>query len=411
MPKSHIKFLDNFSDKIYGNVLNTYKEKFIIYKQLCSELEEAKNQATLTDSQIDFLKFQITEIENANIEDENEYDLLKEELSVLENAEKLKELAYSSYWTLSGDENSIINSLSVVKSNLRKIGELDNSASNIEENFINALELLQETASNVENYANDIENDTQRLDEIQERLFLLDKLRRKYGATLSDILTTYSKLKEDYNNIETSSNKIIDLENKINKSLKELNTLADELSVFRQKSNLAELIVKELSLLDLPKVKFKISIEDTELSQYGKDKVEFLISTNVSEDLKPLSKVASGGEISRVMLAIKSILAESDNIDTIIFDEIDTGISGKASQSVADELEKLSKSHQIIVITHQPIIASKANKHFHVKKSQDENTKVEVKVLSENEKIKAIAELAAGDVTEQSLKFAQSLLN
>ena len=136
-----------------------------------------------------------------------------------------------------------------------------------------------------------------------------------------------------------------------------------------------------------------------------------MISTNVSEDLKPLAKVASGGEISRVMLAIKSIFAQNDDIDTVIFDEIDTGISGHAAQSVADEISELSKSHQIIVITHQPIIASKADKHFYVRKSQEDITKVEVFVLTGDNRIKALAELAGGDINEQSIEFAKSLIH
>jgi len=162
--------------------------------------------------------------------------------------------------------------------------------------------------------------------------------------------------------------------------------------------------------LELPKSRFKIEISPKELSHDGADNVEFLISTNISEDLKPLAKVASGGEIARVMLAIKSIFAENDNIDTVIFDEIDTGISGKASQSVADEVVSLAKYRQIILITHQPIIASKSDKHFYVRKSQNDETKVEVYVLTGDNKIKAIAELAGGDINETSIEFAKSLV-
>ena len=136
-----------------------------------------------------------------------------------------------------------------------------------------------------------------------------------------------------------------------------------------------------------------------------------MISTNISEGLKPLAKVASGGEISRVMLAIKTIFAQSDNIDTVIFDEIDTGISGKTSQAVADEVKELSKYMQIIMITHQAIIASKSDKHFYVKKTQDGKTSVDISVLEDNAKLKAIAELAGGEVTEESLKFAKTLMN
>ena len=170
------------------------------------------------------------------------------------------------------------------------------------------------------------------------------------------------------------------------------------------------MVQDKLTALEMPKARFEISVTEKEISTNGIDNVEFLISTNVSEDLKPLAKVASGGEISRVMLAIKSIFAQTDDIDTVIFDEIDTGISGKATQSVADEIVELSKTHQIIVITHQAIIASKANKHFYVRKSQENGTKVEVYVLTGDNRIKALAELAGGTINEQSIEFAKSLL-
>ena len=169
-------------------------------------------------------------------------------------------------------------------------------------------------------------------------------------------------------------------------------------------------IQDKLALLELPKSRFEIAVREKELSPDGIDDVEFLISTNVSEDLKPLAKVASGGEISRVMLAIKTIFAENDDIDTVIFDEIDTGISGRASQSVADEIVALSKFHQIILITHQAIIASKSDKHFYVRKSQTDETKVEVYVLTGENKIKALAELAGGEINQMSIDFARSLV-
>ena len=189
--------------------------------------------------------------------------------------------------------------------------------------------------------------------------------------------------------------------------------MAHSLSESR-KSNaqiLSTAITEELEKLELPKSRFNIAIEQCELNNNGTDNVEFLISTNISESLKPLIKVASGGEISRVMLAIKSIFANSDEVNTVIFDEIDTGISGKASQSVADALLTLSKSHQVIVITHQPIIAAKGTKHFYVAKSQKDTTKIFVHDLNEENKLKAIAILASGDVTDESLNLARQLVN
>ena len=188
--------------------------------------------------------------------------------------------------------------------------------------------------------------------------------------------------------------------------------MASKLSEERKKyaQILSSLIVEKLEKLELPKVKFVIDIQPCELNQNGSDKVEFLISTNVSEGLKPLAKVASGGEISRVMLAIKTIFAESDNIDTIIFDEIDTGISGKTSQSVADEVKELAKYMQIIMITHQAIIASKSDRHIYVRKTQDDTTNVDISVLEGEQKLNAIAELASGGVNEESLQFAKMLI-
>lgn len=232
------------------------------------------------------------------------------------------------------------------------------------------------------------------------------------AARFEDVLKTYSKVSEELSNIEYSTKNVQDLENKISEYETELNKIASIISEHRKNyaKVLSSLIQDKLAILELPKARFEIKVENKPLSFDGADNVEFMISTNVSEDLKPLAKVASGGEISRVMLAIKSIFAQNDEIDTVIFDEIDTGISGHAAQSVADEIAFLSKSHQVIVITHQPIIASKADKHFYVRKSQEDMTKVEVFVLTGDNRIKAIAELAGGDINEQSVEFAKSLL-
>jgi len=189
-------------------------------------------------------------------------------------------------------------------------------------------------------YSQNLENDTEKLNTIQERIFLLDKIKRKYGGTLAEVLQTFEKLSNEYEQIEFSTQHLEELESKIKSILTNLNVKANEISEHRQNyaEVLSALIVEKLEKLELPKVQFKINVEPAELNINGMDGIEFLISTNVSEGLKPLAKVASGGEISRVMLAIKTIFAQNDEIDTVIFDEIDTGISGKTSQSVADEI-------------------------------------------------------------------------
>lgn len=412
-PKFHINLLDSYAKDSYGNILEEYKSTFAYYQGLCSELEKAKSLANATENQIEFLKFQINEITEAQINDENEYENLKNELNILENIEKLKELTGSSYWALNSDENSVLSAIGLVKTNISKAAQMDGNLTNIEENLISAAETLNEVSAALRNYSQNLENDTEKLNLIQERIFLLDKLKRKYGNTLAEVMQTLEKLKSEYEQIEYSTQNIEDLEQKIHSVLQELNTKADEISEQRKyyAQVLSALIVEKLEKLELPRVQFKIEVESAELNSNGKDRVEFLISTNVSEDLKPLAKVASGGEISRVMLAIKTIFAQNDEIDTVIFDEIDTGISGKTSQSVADEISDLSGFHQIILITHQPIIASKASRHFYVTKSQEyDTTKVGVYILEGENKIKALAELAGGEINEQSIDFARSLV-
>ena len=411
-PKYHITLLDNYAKDVYGHILEEYRELYKKYLDTKNLLDAAKNSADTTESQIEFLKFQVQEIEAAEIQSETEDEELGAELEVLENAEKLKELTGSSYWAINGDDGSILEALGKIKQNLSKAVDMDKNLEESEQNLVDAIERLRDVGSDLREYSQNLDNDEERLNEIQERLFLLDKLKRKYGSTLAEVLETYKKLADELAGIEYSTQNIEELE----KSLKEqYDVLVQKASVISEKRQdyakvLSVYIQERLEKLELPKARFEISVTPKELAADGADNVEFLISTNVSEDLKPLAKVASGGEISRVMLAIKSIFAQSDDIDTVIFDEIDTGISGKASQSVADEIKDLSKYHQIILITHQPIIASKADKHFYVRKSQSDETKVEVYVLTGENRVKALAELAGGEINEQSVEFAKSLI-
>lgn len=412
-PKSHIMLLDNYARDLYGEELKEYRSAYSEYKKLLNDLETAQNLANATDSQIDFLKFQINEIAQANIEDVNEEDELQNELSVLENAEKLQELTQGSYWALNGDEGSLIDALLQIKSNISRAVNMDNSLENVEQSIIEISELTRDLSATLRDYYQSINSDTARLNEVQERLYLFDKLKRKYGSTLEEVLKTYDKLSNELSTIEVSTKNIDELKIKIEESLENLNKLANDISNKRKNyaQVLSSLIVDELEKLELAKSRFEIRITPKELSADGIDDVEFYISTNVSQDLVPLAKTASGGEISRVMLAIKTIFAKSDEIDTVIFDEIDTGISGKAAQSVADEISELAKFRQIIVITHQAIIAAKADKHFLVAKKQDKETEVSIKALNDDEKVLAIASLASGDNSDSSIDFAKSLLS
>lgn len=412
-PQYHINLLDSYAKDNYGDNLEIYKTKYKNYEELVKRLEQAKLISNETEAEIDFLKFQINEIEEANITSPTEDEELTKELDVLQNAEKLKELTSGAYWAINGDDGSIMEALTKLKSDISKASDLDNKLEEIQSNFIDAIENLRDISSSLRNYSQNLDNDTQRLDEIQERLYLLDKLKRKYGDSLEKVMENYENFSQKLSRIENLTGDIDTLEKDILTTKKELYSIAQAISEGRKKYSqiLSGLIQEKLAALEMPKARFEIRITPKEdLSSNGIDDVEFMISTNVSEDLKPLAKVASGGEISRVMLAIKSIFATNDDIDTVIFDEIDTGISGRATQSVAEEMLSLGSTHQIIAITHQAIIASKANKHFYVRKSQQDETKVEVYVLTGQNRIKALAELAGGTINEQSIEFAKSLL-
>lgn len=411
-PKYHITLLDSYGDNSHQNLLCSYKDTFDEYKNVLSRLQTVKDVSMKSQQQVEFLKFQIDEIESAQIEDIEEDNKLENELNILSNVERLKELTYSAYWALYGDDGCILDAIGKVKTNISKAAEMDNALGDYETEIINAQESLREISSSLRNYSEALELDEQRLDEVQQRIDVLEKIKRKYGNTLEQVLENYENFQNEYNSIEFSQEELEQLELRKTELEQLLAEMADELSVSRKNIGkaLGELITKELEHLDMPKVRFEISIKPCKYNQYGCDDIEFLISTNISEEPKPLAKIASGGEISRVMLAIKAIFAQTDNIDTIIFDEIDTGISGNACQAVAQTITRLAKSHQIISITHQPIIAAKSDRHFYVAKTQDEKTNVKVYTLDEKNKVKAIAVLAAGEINEDSLNFAKQLI-
>ena len=356
--KNHISLLDSY---IKNPLLNEYQKEFSIYKDMISKLEKLKEVSEKTEEQIEFLKFQVNEIDYANITSINEDTELENELSILENSEKLKEYTGSSYWTLTGDDHSIVNSLYDIKNSISKASNLDSNLEISVTEIIEIIDKIKALSSELRDYSSSMENNNGRIDEIQERLFILDKLKKKYGGNLEKVIATQENLTNELNGIEFSTQNIKELETAITTKEKLLNQLAEQISSNRKEEalKLSEKIVEKLEKLELPKVRFEINFELTALQINGIDKIEFMISTNVSEGLKPIAKVASGGEISRIMLAIKSIFAQADDIDTVIFDEIDTGISGKTSQSVAEEVKNIAKYMQIIMITHQQLLHQK----------------------------------------------------
>lgn len=412
-PKCHIDLLDRFADEEHQNLLVKFKENFSQYIKTKSELQKSEELYTSTKEKIDFLNFQINELENAALSDPNEDKKLEEELNFLANARNIKETAYGAYWALSGEEANVLNILGSVNSDISKISEYDKNLETINESLVQAFELLKDSSSELRSYSEKLELDEEKLATVNARIEILEKIKRKYGPTLEDAMINLESYISEFNSIENSENECIRLKTLLREFENILNASALKLSNSRKELSLklSHFVCGELEKLELPRAKFEIQIAPAPINPDGIDNVEFMISANAGEPAKPLIKTASGGEISRVMLALKTVFAKADKIPTVIFDEIDTGISGKASNAVAQALYELSGQRQLIVITHQPIIASKADCHFCVSKVQTDKTTISVQKLEGIQRQKAVAELASGNTDEQSLNFAQQLLN
>ena len=410
LPKYHIELLDAYCsniDKCFEKNLAQYKLNYLNLSEICKKINFLKESNSKNLQEIDFLKFQLNEIDSAQI-GENEEDDLNRELEVLSNIQTLKELSWGAYYSLGADDG-INDALGKINATLNSASSYDKKLEEVQGAFIEARENLKYCSDYLREYSQNLEDNPQRLSEVNERLSLILKLKRKYG----NIFEAREKFATQLSEIEGDFSSIEELEVKRQVLEKKSKELSQEVCAVRKKcaNELSKLIVEQLKKLEMPKAKFEISIKEKNADVSGIDDVEFLITTNVSTPLAPLAKVASGGEISRVMLAIKTVFAQVDNVSTVIFDEIDTGISGKASNAVAEAISRLSENIQVFAITHQPIIAARANAHFVVTKSQNDTTKVSVKRLQGgNERLQAIASLASGEVNSISMSFAKDLL-
>ena len=410
LPKYHIELLDEYckycDSEFLDNILK-YENSFREFSSVSKKLAQLKDNNANNLREIDFLKFQLDEIDTAAV-GEGEEDELNSELEILSNIQELKEQTYGIYYSL-GADGGVNDALAKMNAILSNCAGCDKKLEEVQNAFVEAHENLKYCSNFLREYSQNLEDNPQRLNEINERLSLILKLKRKYG----DIFEARENFARQLNEIEGDFSSLEELEARKSELEGEISNLSKKISNVRKAraDELSDMIVKELRKLELSKAEFKIDIKEKEADIKGIDSVEFLITTNVSSPLSPLSRVASGGEISRIMLAIKTVFAHVDMVSTIIFDEIDTGISGKAANAVAQEISKLSNDIQVFAITHQPPIAARANAHFLVTKSQDGITKVSVKKLSsEEEKLEAIASLASGEVNSISVSFAKELL-
>nr|WP_317358841.1 DNA repair protein RecN [uncultured Tyzzerella sp.] len=413
-PTKHILLLDRFceSDLIepkakLSNLIKDYKK---VLKQI-SDLCMGKDREDL----IDFFNYQINEIENAKLSKDEE-EILLEERKILSQAERLKSLYTDSINLLySSDDLAALDKIGIALNNIETIINIDKEKQHIYDDLQDIYAKLEEIIRDIKKYDESIEYNEHRLNEIENRLDLIQKLKRKYGTTITEILNFKEETKIKLDNLINSEEKILKLYGKKENIEKEIKQTCINISNVRKQKAiyLEKNIEKHLFDLGMQNSKFKIDIKQKDtFNQNGFDKVEFLIRTNLGEDVKPLSKIASGGEMSRVMLSLKAVLSFVDTIDTFIFDEIDSGISGRTAQMVAEKMSLLSKNNQIICITHLPQIAAMGDQHFLINKlSNDKNTITSIEKLKDSEIVKEIARMTGGaTITDFTLASAKEML-
>ena len=415
--KYHLDILDNYGGKEILELRNLIGEVYQKYKGIQQEIKalvaEERDQVRLKD----MLEYQLKEIQEANLT-ANEDEQLAQEKNILGNSEKLSQLTSNSYQLLfQGYERqkSIYDSLAEVINLFTELKTIDTNFIPLKTRLDEAYYVIEDIAYQVRDYKNKINFDPILLHELETRLDIINKLKKKYGSTIEEILDFAKNAQDELNKINNHDEVLKELEAKKEAVYQDYLTKANQLSKVRRKTadDLQQKIQKQLQELHMPKVKFEISLRAvlTE-SKSGLDEAEFLISPNPGEPLKSLAKIASGGELSRVMLAMKTILAKSMGIPTLIFDEVDTGIGGAALQGVAEKLALIGEEKQVICITHAPKIAGFANSHYFIEKTITQGrTKTSVKKLSLEERIQELARMLNGkDITETTIQHAKELL-
>lgn len=410
--KNHLNLIDSFNKEEIKKVRTEYKEKYKEYKVVTEKIENLKQQESDILQKVDFLKFQYQELTQMKLKKDEDISLEKD-IDYLENFEKVNTLAYSITDGIDG-EYGILSKLAEIKSNL---GELSRYNSNFEEKYeeiTNLYYILDDIKYEVSSYTDDIEYDEEKLDRLIFRMDKIKNLEKKYSRSLNDLIIFREEIKEELEeleNYEENYDKYIAEQKNI---LAELKSLGDKLTTIRKKTaqKLESLIQEELKFLYMDKSTIKVDFKDKEYASDGKDDVRILISANLGEPLKSLSKVASGGELSRVMLALKIIFSRSIEATSIIFDEIDTGVSGRVSQRMAEKMYQLGVGSQVLCISHLPQTTALADTNLLISKEViDKRTLTSIKELDRQQKIEEVARMISGDkMTRLSEEHAIEML-
>jgi DNA repair protein RecN (Recombination protein N) len=418
-PEVQLDLLDSFAgaaplrDKVQKAYENAQKRKAALTRKKAEQAEKAQ--------QVDLYKFQYEELAKAELADPQEEEQLTADFSRLAHASELQQSSQKLYALLyEGDRESpaVTDLLGKASDILVQMSGYDPSLESLSELLEGALIQVQECSRAVNRYGDTVESDPEQLDFIEKRLRLFKTLRQKYGSTLAEVIAYFKKLEKDLRTIEGGDENLEAEEKLLAGEIAKATELANQLTAVRTEAaiRLQSALIQELKPLGMAKVRFAVELEPTRLSATGVDRVQFLWSPNPGEPLHPLTETASGGEMARFLLALKACLGAADHIGTLVFDEIDIGVSGRVAQAVADKLLQLGQFHQVLCVTHQPLVAAMADSHYRVQKhvrqeAEGERTIVHVEKLSQLEdRCEELAQLAVGKTAREALDFASSLL-
>ncbi len=410
----HIDFVDAMAD--CEELLESYRETYNELKAVKKQLKKLLKAEDEREQRIDFLKYQIDELSAANLKI-GEKDLLVKERDRISNREETLRCLQTVEGLINGDGESrgLSEGVYALLEELQKLSQFDENFANFIESIEDLRYILSECASQASSSADSADTGYGDINAIEDRLDELYRLSRKYGATEEDMLIYFAKIVEEYNTLVSSDEMIDELHDKYNELSNELFKRGCYLSDCRKQTAIyfEERVSAELRFLDMSKARFSVDFKEANATENGMDEIEFVFSANAGQEMKPLSKIASGGELSRVMLAIRCVLSDCDSVSTMIFDEIDTGVSGKAAHKIAYKMHELSERKQILCVTHLAQIAAYADNHLYIEKNTtDEGTYTKVNTLSENERVKEIARIIGGDiVTQTTLDSAKELIN
>ncbi|MEY8441230.1 DNA repair protein RecN [Lactobacillaceae bacterium 24-114] len=416
-PEMHLGMLDQYAVREVTPILEEYRQKYAEYTSLKSAVKKRQNNEQQWAQRLDMLRYQVNEIEEAQLKPDEEEELTSERTR-LEHFQQINNALQQAVTVFNGsDQQSVLDQVGTVMDSVNEIAEFDDDYNLLSKSINDAYYSLQDVANEASQQLDLLEFDEGRLQEIDQRLTTIGDLERKYGDTLPDVLSYYKKIKVELNSMEEASDSANDLEERLGQAEEQLTKMGQKLSQTRQKAahELNKLVDQQLKELYMEKAHFEVNFAKTNGISFtpdGIDQVEFYIRTNPGESMGPLAKIASGGELSRVMLALKTIFAQNDGVTSIIFDEVDTGVSGRVAQAIADKIRVIAENSQVLCITHLPQVAAVAQHHFLIQKHvTDGRTTTMVNGLDNDERVNELARMLSGEkITKLTKEHAQELL-